>query len=160
VGDLRLIDRRLEDRPGFLFLGAAIFDRELLEAIPPTEPLGLVAGLLAEAVDQQEVALFEHAGYARDAGSLDRYLQVNLDALDPSKFATQTAGTISPEGWYTGPGAQVEPDCLGKGAVVLAGARVGAGCRLSRCVVWPGSVVPPGTTCESGIWFEERFLTV
>lgn len=159
-GDLRLIDRRLEDRSGFLFLGAAVFDRGLLEAIPPTEPLGLVAGLLEEAVDQQRVALFEHPGYARDAGSPDRYLQVNLDALDPSRLTTQTPGTISPDGWYAGPGTQVEPDCLGKGAVVLAGARVGAGCRLSSCVVWPGSVVPPGTTCDGGIWFEGSFLTV
>jgi NDP-sugar pyrophosphorylase family protein len=158
-GDLRLIDRHLEDRSGFLFLGAAVFDQALLEAIPPIEPLGLVAGLLAEAVDQHQVALFEHAGYARDAGSLDRYLQVNLDALDATRFINDVPGTISPDGWYTGPGAQVEPDCLGEGVVVLAGARVGAGCSLSRCVVWPGSVVPPGTVCDGGIWFEGRFLT-
>ncbi len=154
-----LIDRRLKDRPGFLFLGAAVFDRALLETIPPAQPLGLVTGLLREVVDRGQVALFEHAGYGRDAGSLGRYLQVNLDALDPVRLKVGTPGTVSPDGWYAGPGTRVDADSLGRGAVVLADARVGAGARLANCVVWPGSEVPPETILDGGIWFEREFLT-
>ena len=94
-GVLRLIDRRVEDRPGFLFLGAAVFDRALLKDIPDTQPLGLTAGLLRRVVDAQQAGLFEHHGYGRDAGSLDRYLQVNLDALD-RKVTLAAPGTVSP----------------------------------------------------------------
>jgi NDP-sugar pyrophosphorylase family protein len=157
-GALRLIDRRVEDRAGLLFLGGAVFDRGLLEAIPPTQPLGLTAGLLRRTVDHQQVALYEHPGYARDAGSLDRYLQVNLDALDPAVLPVAAPGTLSPDGWYVGPGAEVPTESLGRGAVVLAGARVGPGARLSSCVVWPESVVPAGTVCDRGIWFGGTFL--
>ncbi|HEX2178790.1 MAG TPA: NDP-sugar synthase [Actinomycetota bacterium] len=158
-GVLRLIDRRIEDRPGLLFLGAAVFDRALLQDIPDTQPLGLTAGLLRRVVDAQQVGLFEHPGYGRDAGSLDRYLQVNLDALDRGLLPVDAPGTVSPEGWYTGPGAEAEQESLGSGAVVLAGARIGPGARLKNCLVWPGSFVPAGTVCEGGIWFEGALLT-
>ena len=78
---VRLIDRRAEDRAGFLFLGVACFEHGLLEAIPSSRPLGLVAGLLQRAIDEQRVGLHEHRTYACDAGTPDRLLAVNLAQL-------------------------------------------------------------------------------
>jgi len=156
--DLRLIDRRVEESAGFVFLGAACFDRELLETIPHTTPLGLTEGLLKSAVEEQKVALFEHHGYARDAGTLKDYLEVSLDALDPAKLVIDSPGTKSPNGWYLGPGAEADEASLGPGAIVLAGARVEKGTSLSECVVWPGSVIPAGLNLHRGIWFEGKFL--
>lgn len=156
---LRYVDRRAEDRPGFVFLGAACFDRELLTTIPSATPLGLTAGLLARAIEEQCVAVLEHLGYARDAGTLESYLAVSLDALDPAKLVFDAPGTMSPGGWYLGPGAQADEATLGHGAIVLAEARVGSGTTLSECIVWPGSVVPAGLDLKGGIWFADQFLT-
>jgi NDP-sugar pyrophosphorylase family protein len=156
---LRFVDRREEDRPGFVFLGAACFDRELLTRIPSTTPLGLTAGLLERALEKKQVALIEHRGYARDAGTLESYLRVSLDALDPAKLVFDTPGTMSPDGWYLGPGADADEASLDRGAIVLAGARVEGGTTLSECVVWPGSVVPAGLDLKRGIWFDDQFLT-
>ena len=158
AGCLRFVDRRGEGRPGFMFLGAACFDRHLLATIPSITPLGLTAGLLERAIEEQQVAVFEHPGYARDAGSLERYLEVSLDALDPAKLAIDSPGITSAEGWYLGPGAEADEASLGPGAIVLAGARVERGTVLSECVVWPGSVVPSGLHLHRGIWFEGKFL--
>lgn len=160
AGHVRFIDRRSQDEPGFIFLGAACFDRELLATIPPTTPLGLTAGLLEHAVEEQQVALFEHPGYGRDAGTLKRYLEVSLDALDPAKLVIDSPGTKSPKGWYLGPGAEADEASLGQSAIVLAGARVEAGADLSECIVWPGSIVPAGRALQRGIWFEDQFIAV
>lgn len=154
-GRLRLVDRRLEDPPGFLFLGAACFEPELLREIPDTRPLGLAAAVLRPAIEQSRAALYEHPGYGFDCGSLGRYLSVSRSALG-GRPAVHPPGEISPEGWYRGPGARVEGQ-LETGAVVLAGGRVAAGATIGHCIVWPGSVVRPGTY-RGGIWFEDRWL--
>ena len=156
-GRLRLIDRREEDRAGYLFLGAACFEKELLERVPPDRPLGLVEGLLGHVFNRQQVGLFHHHGYARDAGTLARYLAVSQDALSGA-FHLDSPGVVSPSGWYLGPGASAESASLGEGAVVLAGADVGTGARLTKCIVFPGAPVPAGAQLHGGIWDDGSFL--
>ena len=157
---VRLIDRRLEDRAGFLFLGTACLEHGLLESIPSSRPLGLVAGLLRPAVNDQQVGLYEHRGFACDAGTLDRLLAVNLARLGSVQLSPPPPGVISAEGWYVGPGAEVQPESLGAGAVVMSQARVIGGAHLTRCLVWPGSTVPADAELANGIWFEDRWLPV
>jgi mannose-1-phosphate guanylyltransferase len=159
-GRMRLIDRRREPRGGLLYLGAGCFDRRVLETIPVTRPLGLTEGLLRRAVDEQEVALFTHDGYADDAGTLESYLKVSLEALERPELGIDPPGETSTQGGYLGPGAVAEDSSLGPGAIVLAGSRVLRGARLGECVVWPGSAVPADSILHRGIWFGERWLAV
>jgi len=155
---LRLVDRRMEDTAGYLFLGAACFDRRLLGAIPAEEPLGLVAGVLRPALEAGQVNLFEHRGLTYDAGTPGRYLQASLAALERAELAVRPPGCVSAEGWYLGPGAEAERTSLGRGAIVLAGSLVEPGAQLQDCIVWPGSVVPAGRNLKQGIWLQRAWL--
>ncbi|MEX2586827.1 MAG: NDP-sugar synthase [Actinomycetota bacterium] len=159
-GALRLVDRRRENAPGFVFLGAACFDRNLLDTrLDGSSPAGLTEALLRPVIDTGDVVLVEHAGYARDAGTPASYLAVNLDALHPERLRIDTPGTISPQGWYLGPGSSTGT-APGKGAVLLAGSRIEKGAKVTDCVVWPGCTVPSGARASGGIWFLDRFLGV
>ncbi len=159
-GKVRLVDRRIEDRGGFLFLGTACFNRDLLEAIPRSQPLGLVEGLLRRAIEEEQVAMFEHRGYVCDAGTPGRYLDSSLTALNSIELPVSPPGMVSREGWYLGPGATADRASLGRGAIVLAGAAVGEGAVLENCIAWPGSQVPPGAHLSEGIWFLDRWIPV
>ncbi|MBW3590358.1 MAG: NDP-sugar synthase [Actinobacteria bacterium] len=154
---VRLVDRRREDARGFIFLGAGCFESELLDDIAERRPLGLTEGLLQPAIDSDEVLLVEHPGYARDCGTLQRYLEVCLDALDPQRLRIDTPGTLSPEGWYLGPGSTAAA-LPGKGTILLAGSSLEEEARVADCIVWPGSTVPSGVEVSGGIWFRDRFL--
>lgn len=66
------------------------------------------------------------------------YLNVSLDALDPSKLDVDPPGIVPKQGWYLGPDAAANQSSLGPGAVVLADAEVTAGAKLEDCVVWSG----------------------
>ena len=50
-----------------------------------------------------------------------------------------------------------ESASLGEGAVVLAGADVGTGARLTKCIVFPGAPVPAGAQLHGGIWHDGSF---
>ena len=171
---LRLVDRRLEDTAGFMFLGAACFSRSSIENIPGTVPLGLTEGLLRPLVEVGEVALWEHAGYARDTGTHERYLRTSIELLRrpdlvrgpgtlvSSRVALGTdvadPSTVMSSAAYVGPGAVVDHSSVRAGAIVLAGARVGAGTTLSECIVWPGEVIRPGVSLRRGIYYDGAFI--
>ncbi len=155
-GQLRFVDRHVESRAGYRFLGAACFDRDLVATIELEVPLGLAEGLLRSAVQRQQVALFEHPGYSRDAGTLGGYLKASIEVLGMNPKLVDPPGTTIANGSlsYIGPGANVEPRSLGPGAIVLSGAEVGRDTRLEKCIVWPGSRVPDRLDLHNGIWFE------
>jgi NDP-sugar pyrophosphorylase family protein len=161
-GRVHLLNRHEHTAAGLSFLGAACFERDALTNIGDAVPLGLVEGLLHPLVQDQEVAVYEHEGYARDTGTLGRYLAASIDALDLVAGLVDPPGTMTTDGLhaYVGPGATVNEESLGDGAIVLAGARVESGARLSNCIVWPDSVVVAGTDVTDGIWFEDRVLPV
>lgn len=157
-GRMRLINRQREDRAGYVYLGAACFEKSLLEQIPDGVPLGLAEGLLRPALDRQQVTLHHHHGYAGDAGTPGRYLQISLDALS-GHFPIEPPGILSP-GRYVGTGARVEETSLGPGAIVLGGAQVDPGTTLFTSVVWPHSRVPGGLDLRRGIWHRGNYLSL
>jgi NDP-sugar pyrophosphorylase family protein len=103
-----------------------------------------------------------HEGYWLDIGTLESYRRATVDLLDGrlDRFAEAArTGRIAspvPRGASVDARSVVGRDCsLGDGAVVeesilLPGATVGAGCRLCRCIVGPGTSVPAATTVEGG----------
>ncbi|HEX2058841.1 MAG TPA: NDP-sugar synthase [Actinomycetota bacterium] len=153
--------RRRAAASGGVFIGAAVFERTALEALPGTRPLGLGETLLASLASSGELAVHRHGGYWRDVGTPGTYLEASLDLLEgrgPEPPDRRWPGEVV-DGSYVGPGAIVEGE-LGPGAVVLAGARVAAGARVERAIVWPGEVVPAGAVVHDGIRFRGRTLPV
>lgn len=143
---VELINRRAHPgRAGFEFIGTTIFSAPALEVGIGSPPVDLVSAFLVPLLERRELAAFVHSGYALDVGTVERYLQANLDVLDgvapapPTRFPgaiVEVAGGRA----YVGAGADVQRAELGPGAIVLAGATARR-CRIHRSVVWPGEVV-------------------
>lgn len=159
-GRPRLVDRRRESAAGLVFLGAACFDRAVVGTIEPRVPLGLTEGLLRGLIDANDVHLWQHDGYSSDSGTHALLLQTSLDMLTRGDIVEPPGAVDDDVPAYVGPDAVVDAASLGAGAVVLAGAEVGAGSSLSRCIVWPGEKVPARTDLVDGIYFDGTFITV
>lgn len=152
------VDRRARpDAEGARFIGAAVFEAHVLARLPDTRPLGVAEALLRPLVERGEVTVHRHGGYALDIGTPERYLQASLDLLygRGPRPPVPYPGSISGPGGgrrYVGPGGTAAPGTLGPGAIVLAGARVHPGARVSQAVVWNGEEVPSGTRTEGTVW--------
>jgi NDP-sugar pyrophosphorylase family protein len=152
------IDRRLRpEAAGARFIGAAVFERAVLEALPDDRPLGLAESILRPLVKRGELAVFIHAGYAADVGTFPRYVGASLDLLEGRGPAPPMAwpGEIlrGPGGVaYLGPGAFAAKGTLGPGAVLLAGSRVEEDARIERSVIWRGSQVGAGEKVCDAVW--------
>ena len=144
----RFVDRRREDVAGGQFLGVAIFERSALDRLPDEKPAGLGETLLRTLAEHGELGVHLVDGYWIDVGTAKRFLQVSLDALyerAPAPPVPIPGEIVEVEGGraYVGPGAQVDADALGPGAIVLAGAAVEPGAWLENAIVWPHEQVPP-----------------
>ena len=106
-----LIDRRTTDRAGVQYMGAAVFDQEVLELLPDTRPLGLTLALLKPLIENNRLGVHVHDGYWIDVGTIDRYLQASLDIFNevappppvkpaPARFSNVAGGRA-----YVGPNA-------------------------------------------------------
>ncbi|HYO60755.1 MAG TPA: NDP-sugar synthase [Actinomycetota bacterium] len=158
------VDRRVDPGlAGVVFIGAAVFERAALDALPSTRPLGLGETLLASLARAGELGIHRHRGYWRDVGSPASYLAASLDLLagrGPEPPGGPWPGeVVEVEGGraYVGPGAAVS-GALGPGSILLAGATVEAGASVERSIVWRGEVAPAGTVAEDCIWFGGRAI--
>ncbi|MBA2274896.1 MAG: NDP-sugar synthase [Actinobacteria bacterium] len=152
------VDRRARpSSPGARYIGAAVFDRAVLDLLPNRRPLGLAEALIGPMVARGEVAVHRHGGYALDVGTPERYLQANADLLEgtgppppvplPGAIRDTEAGRS-----YLGPGARAAPGTLGPGAILLARATVHPGARVAHAVVWMDEEVPSGAIAERTVW--------
>lgn len=98
------------------------------------------------------------AGYWKDIGNPQEYLEANVDSLDGRAGITAEGEEIAPGVWRDGAaeivsGAVEGPAVLGAGCrvesaghvrrpVIGAGARIPGRARLDECVVWDGVDVP------------------
>lgn len=141
----RFIDRRREaSAPGIRFANLSVLDRSAVELIPKHRPVGLGETVIGPLAESGDLAVIVHDGYWTNVSTPDDYLKLSLDVLygraprppvEPPGEIVDVDGGLA----YVGPGAEVSEGAgLGPGAVVLAQARVGTGCRLERCVVMPG----------------------
>ena len=151
-----LLDRRSVSRPGELFTGIAVIERDAVGSGPYHVPAGLTEFLLRPLIARGDVVAFRHDGYFADVGTPERYLQVSLELLEgrgPAPPQTWPGEIVPAEGGraYVGPGARVEGS-LGPGAIVLAAGAVEAGARVERAIVWPGETVARGTRVSGGVF--------
>jgi mannose-1-phosphate guanylyltransferase len=152
------IDRRERPgAPGGRFTGAAVFERRTLDLVPDRRPLGLAEHLLKLLANSGRLAAHVHEGYYLDAGTFAGYLEASADVLAgvaPASPRPPPGDIVALEDGraYVGPGAEVELESLGPGAIVLRGARVRRRATVERAIVWPTEVVPPGTHLRACVW--------
>jgi mannose-1-phosphate guanylyltransferase len=136
--------------PQLVSAGAYVLERDVLELIPRGRAASLEREVWPALIGH---GLYGHhaRGYWMDIGTPARYLQGTFDIITGAVATDGDAGTSG--GTVIGPGAVIDPSArigplvvLGEGvhvgadtsierSVVLAGARIGAGCVLRDCIV-------------------------
>jgi mannose-1-phosphate guanylyltransferase len=125
---VRLRQTRVADETfGGDFLGIHVIGAALRSRLPPRGCL--VADVYIPAL-RNGAALhgFVHPGPFFDVGTLDRYLDANLDWLEARRVQH-----------WVGAGAHVESGVILTRALIGEGGRVRGSGVLARCVVWPGA---------------------
>ena len=141
------VDRRREPEiAGARFMGAAVFERSALSRLPSTRPAGLGETLLRDLADSGDLAVHVFSGYWTDIGTPEAYLAASLDLLygrAPSAPVALPGQIVDVQGGrvYVGPGASVEVDSLGPGAIVLSSAHIDAGTRIENAIVMPDGTI-------------------
>lgn len=133
--------------PGWINAGLYLMEAEVLDLLPSEGPSSLERDLFPRLLGEGlPLYGFRHAGYFRDLGTPQSYLQAHEDLLrGVSRFPRPAA---SGEVWF-GPGAAVDPSSTVLGPSALgAGSRVGPGCMVRRCVLGAGATVGAGARLE------------
>lgn len=152
------VDRRHDPAAGGArFLGAAVFERAALERLPARRPAGLGETLLRDLAESGDLAVHVFTGYWTDVGTPEAYLAASLDLLygrAPSAPVPIPGEIVEVQGGraYIGPNAEVEPQSLGPGAIVLRGARVASGATVTDAIVLPGALVAEGRSLNGEIY--------
>lgn len=131
---------------GFHFTGIHAMGRAAIAQVPDQGLQCVVRTAYKALVPQGRVASVRHDGTWIDVGDPRAYLDANLAVL-----AGRVRAPVDP--WSRGRrlatdswgGAGCQVDGVVYQSVVGAGARVPAGAELTRCVVWDGVEVPPGS---------------
>jgi NDP-sugar pyrophosphorylase family protein len=155
------VDRRTEDTPGWQFIGAAVFEPDLIASLPKHRPLGLGEAVLAPLARRGELAAHEHHGYALDVGTPGRYLQASLDLLEgriPGPYPSWPGEIRQVAGGRAYVAGEAGTAAIGPGAIVLSGAEVEPGATIERAIVWPGERVQSGTALRRCVFFGGRAL--
>jgi NDP-sugar pyrophosphorylase family protein len=160
------IDRRADPgAPGARYLGLAAFDVEVLDLLPSSRPVGLAESLLRPLAERGELYVQETTGYARDVGTVARYLEASLDLLagrgpptprpPPGELIEVHGGSA-----YLGVDVGADEESIGPGAMVLAGAALHEDSYVANAIVWPDEEVPAGTRVVDGVWANGEFVPV
>ena len=136
--------------------GIYVLEPSVLDRIPAGEPWSIERATFPELVaDGARLYATASDSYWIDIGTPEKYLQVNLDALE-GRIALE--GTPAADSRVAAD-ARVSCSCLGPGvtieagadvaeSVLLPGVRVGEGAAVRRSILGEGVKVAPGTVVE------------
>jgi mannose-1-phosphate guanylyltransferase len=137
-----------EAAPGEINAGAYVFERSVLDLIPPDRNVSVEREVFPRLVGDGLCAL-PLRGYWMDFGTPERYLAATWDILE-GRVETQVRPTAP--GLFVAAGAEVDPAAtVGPRAVVSAGSRVEAGATVTGSVLMAGSTVAAGARVEGSI---------
>lgn len=151
-------------------IGAFAYSPELIRNfVPEDKPYGFREDFFPAVLAAGEhIAAFPYTGYWTDIGNEQAYLAFLKDILD-NRVPGIAGGHHVADSAEIHPGATIiEPCHIAPRCMVREGAEVGpytvlgrecdvgAGARVSRCVVLPGNAVPPGATIHNTFVVEEE----
>ena len=145
--------------PALINAGVYVLDREVLDLVPRGVEFSIERGVFPRLAGDEALYGFTDAGYWRDIGTPESYLEAHFDVLEGA-VRTAVSEQLDTRDLYVALSAKVAPDALlvppvfvGDGAVVEAGSRVGPrsvlgagarvqrGARVSESVIQAGSVI-------------------
>ncbi len=139
--------------------GAYVLERSVLDVMPPSGPCSIERDVFPKLIGDG-LAAYAHEAYWLDIGTPQRYLEGTWAILEGEVEApevarigvgVEVAGDAEVgERVVLGAGARVGARSVVQESVVLRGGRVGADCRLERCILAPGVRVGDGARVEPG----------
>ncbi len=157
--------QRFVEKPGWgealsdtVSTGIYILEPEIFDFIPPDRPYDFGRELFPRLVEQKlPVYAYAMTGYWCDIGDLSAYMQAHIDALEGR---IQLPLPVRAGGVCRMPGAKVDrsailegPCYIGEGAVVRAGARIGA-----YSVLGAGSVADSRASIKRAVLWKQAHL--
>lgn len=128
---------------GLHFLAPSVLARaeaRFSDTVRDLYPLEVKAGRVSAHVDD--------VGVWKEASTLARYLDLHLEAVREGRAGGAAPREAEIGTAFFGPGVAVGTGARVDEVVALAGATVGAGCVLRRCILTEGVFVPEGTVLE------------
>ena len=137
-----------------------VFEPEIFDYFPDQHEVDFATDVFPVLLEN-DVPFHVHEidAYWNDVGSLDEYLQGNLDALlgavhvaqprEATRLDDRSAGTPPV---LLGPGCEIGDDVRLEGPLVIGdGCRIGAGAAIKESVLIPGAEVPASTVLARAI---------
>jgi mannose-1-phosphate guanylyltransferase/phosphomannomutase len=135
----------------WMFTGIHVMEPKVIEFMPDQETFCINRDVYAQWIRSEKPCYgYIHGGYWRDLGSMEDYLQANIDLMEAEVLKNPFADTEVTD-VKTGENVVVTPPCLiGEGAVLDNGAEIGsgtiigerseigAGSKITKSVLWPG----------------------
>ena len=170
-GDLKEYDRTEVVAEG-LFTGLHLIEEEVLDRIPGPEPCDIVRDVYLPMLSQGAVGAYRTDRFWWEFGTPEQYLEGSLKLIDipladarrfsstdpirrhqDAMVAVGPASVIAPGATLRGRvaiglTAALADDCLVEDSVILPEAWIGAGARLSRCIIGPKVEIPAGTVLD------------
>ncbi len=138
--------------PALINAGVYVLDREVLDLVPRGVEFSIERGVFPRLAGDDALYGFADAGYWRDIGTPESYLQAHFDVL-AGAVRTVVGEQLDDRGQFVAPTAAIAPEArlvapvyVGDGAVVEAGARVGP-----RCVLGAGARVQRGARVSESV---------
>ncbi|MCE9542605.1 MAG: NDP-sugar synthase [Verrucomicrobia bacterium] len=131
-----------------VYSGIAVFEPEIFDWIPSEGRYSIIDSLLDAMRQGEKVAgMLCGEGLWMDLGTPAAYLQAHHLLADRANRPTYITDPSWPQ--FIHPDAVIDPSATLGGMIgVAAGAVVGKGASVRDSILWPGSVIEPGTSLE------------
>ncbi len=148
----------------WMFTGIHVMEPKVMEFMPDLETFCINRDVYAQWIRSDHPCYgYIHEGYWRDLGSMEDYLQANIDLLEAEKFrkpfADEEAADIqtgknvlmtSP--YLIGEGVVLKSEAMiGPGAVIGERSSIGTASSITRSVLWPEVCIEDHTKIEGMI---------
>ena len=122
--------------------GTYVLEPSVLERIPGGRKVSIERETFPAMVTDNTLFAMQSDAYWVDAGTPATYLQVQLDLIDGVRGTTERAIAST---------AAVDSESFVERSVVMDGASIGPGARISGSAVLPGAVIEAGASIERSI---------
>jgi mannose-1-phosphate guanylyltransferase len=147
--DVNGVVRRFVEKPApgetdsnLINAGTYVFEPSVLDRIPPFQRVSIERSVFPTLVEEGRLFGMSSDDYWLDAGSLEQYLQANIDLVRGVRGAAV-------DGVHAD--AVVDGEAIVVESVIGPRARVGAGARVTESVLLPDAVVESGAVVDRSV---------
>lgn len=145
--------KREEAPSNLINAGVWLFEPRTLARLPAGEFCMVEQVLFPLLATEGRLAGYSASDYWMDAGTPERYLQLQRDLLyGPAKGAALPAGVAARDGVVLGDGIVMTGEATLRGPLTVGeGCRIGAGATLEDSILWPRCVIETGASVRGSV---------